>query len=430
MKLTVSNLQVALRRVFLASLFATTFAVTTPAIVVAQEKETQEKETPEKEAPAKEESEEADLLTIGSKAPSLNVEHWVQNGKGKFKPVKKFEDGKVYVVEFWATWCGPCIASMPHLSELQKTYADKGVQIVSISDEDLETVETFLKREVNAPAKEEEGDDDDDKKEGDKKDKEDDDSDAPKTYADVTAGYCLTTDPDGSSQKDYMQAAQQNGIPTAFIVGKKGVIEWIGHPMEMDEPLAAVVDDKWDRAAFIAEFKAKQEAQLKMSKLFGMLNAGKTKEAMKIIDSLIEEAKQPQEKRQFQMLKLQVLLQGDDKDAAAEFSAVVLEDCADDPMMVNQISWAMVQMTEAGQLDNPSVLKAALKVTSEAAEKADAESRAAIQDTLAHLYFLTGDIEKAIEVQKKAIEGAGEEMKEELKAFLEKLESEKNKKDK
>jgi thiol-disulfide isomerase/thioredoxin len=225
MKLTVSNLQVALRRVFLASLFATTFAVTTPAIVVAQEKETQEKEAPaketqEKEAPAKEESEEADLLTIGSKAPSLNVEHWVQNGKGKFKPVKKFEDGKVYVVEFWATWCGPCIASMPHLSELQKTYADKGVQIVSISDEDLETVETFLKREVNAPAKEEEGDDDDDKKEGDKKDKEDDDSDAPKTYADVTAGYCLTTDPDGSSQKDYMQAAQQNGIPTAFIVGK------------------------------------------------------------------------------------------------------------------------------------------------------------------------------------------------------------------
>jgi hypothetical protein len=123
-------------------------------------------------------------------------------------------------------------------------------------------------------------------------------------------------------------------------------------------------------------------------------------------------------------------LQGDDKDAAADFSAVVLEDCADDPMMVNQISWAMVQMTEAGQLDNPSVLKAALKVASEAVEKADAESRAAIQDTLAHLHFLTGDIEKAIEVQKQAIEGAGEEMKEELEAFLEKLEAAKNKKDK
>ncbi len=39
-----------------------------------------------------------DLLTIGSAAPQLNVEHWVQNGNGKFKPVSKFENGKVYVL--------------------------------------------------------------------------------------------------------------------------------------------------------------------------------------------------------------------------------------------------------------------------------------------------------------------------------------------
>ena len=85
-----------------------------------------------------------DLLTIGSDAPALDVEHWVQSGEGKFGKVTKFEKDKVYVVEFWATWCGPCVASMPHIVETQKKYAEKGVQIVSISNEPKETVEEFL----------------------------------------------------------------------------------------------------------------------------------------------------------------------------------------------------------------------------------------------------------------------------------------------
>ena len=120
----------------------------------------------------------ADLLTIGSDAPPLDVEHWVQNGNGKFSPVTKFKAGNVYVVEFWATWCGPCVMSMPHLAQLQQDYADKGVQLVSISDEDLETVTKFLGKKVR-------GEDE-------------------KTYKELTSVYCLTTDPDGSTQKDYI----------------------------------------------------------------------------------------------------------------------------------------------------------------------------------------------------------------------------------
>lgn len=137
----------------------------------------------------------AEPLSIGSNAPALNIEHWVQDGNGKFKPVTKFANGKVYVVEFWATWCGPCIQSMPHLAKLQADFADKGVQIVSISDEDLETVEKFLERPVRAP----------------KKAKEDDADAKPQTYRELTSAYCLTTDPDQSSNRDYMEAAEQIG---------------------------------------------------------------------------------------------------------------------------------------------------------------------------------------------------------------------------
>jgi len=43
---------------------------------------------------------QGDDLTIGSKAPSIDIEHWVQNGGGKFSPVKEFESGKVYIIEF------------------------------------------------------------------------------------------------------------------------------------------------------------------------------------------------------------------------------------------------------------------------------------------------------------------------------------------
>ena len=46
------------------------------------------------------------------------------------------------------TWCGPCIAAMPHISALQDKHSDDNVQIISVSDEDIDTVTNFLERPV------------------------------------------------------------------------------------------------------------------------------------------------------------------------------------------------------------------------------------------------------------------------------------------
>ena len=66
-------------------------------------------------------------LKVGDPAPPLSVSKWVKGTPNKLTP------GKVHVVEFWATWCGPCKAEMPILMKLQQVHGPAGLVVLGVS---------------------------------------------------------------------------------------------------------------------------------------------------------------------------------------------------------------------------------------------------------------------------------------------------------
>ena len=145
-----------------------------------------------------------DVLVPGSPAPAFTVDSFVRGPEAK-----TLELGKVHVIEFWATWCGLCVASMPHLTELQKQNPD--VQFIGVAGfergkdaaDGTKRVDDFVKAKGDA------------------------------------VGFAIAFDGDGTMAKTWMTAAKRNTIPTSFVVGKDGNIAFIGSPTaELDAAIA------------------------------------------------------------------------------------------------------------------------------------------------------------------------------------------------
>jgi len=160
---------------------------------------------------------------VGDAAPELRVSEWI-----KGEPISRFERGHVYVVEFWATWCGPCIFAMPHLSEVQRQYMDKGVTVIAVDvlDEDLDAARALIKK------------------------------------MGITVENRVAIDANTTGEKAGVMAkawlGDNRAIPRCVIVDRDTKIAWIGHPMRVDGPLQAVVAGTY-HAAKQAEIDRKFE---------------------------------------------------------------------------------------------------------------------------------------------------------------------------
>ncbi len=273
---------------------------------------------------------------LGDAAAPLDIATWV-----KGDPVTIAPGETTYVVEFWATWCGPCRKSIPHLTNLQKQYRDKNVVFVGVSKEDAATVKPFVDQM------------------GDKMD------------------YTVAVDDAGKTSAAYMGRYGQNGIPTAFIVNKKGQVAWLGHPMAgLDVALDDILAGTYDIAAAQREMELMAVREKLFSEFMGYCQRGDSEKANALAEKMLKE-----------------------HSASAD--------------LMNAVGWTLLTHTNK-DVRNPTL---ALKIA-KAAMTASKGKNPSVRDTYARALFLTGDVDGAIEQQKKAIQLAPEEMRKDFEKPL------------
>ena len=333
-----------------------------------------------------EDSEDSSELVIGDPAPMIAISKWI-NGE----PVTAYVPEKVYVVEFWATWCGPCLKSMPHIASLQAEYGDR-VTFVGVTAEDDATVTKFMTNLAG---------------QGDK------------TWSEVLT-YRIATDDDGKTNNVFMNASGQAGIPCAFIVGKTGNIEWIGHPMEIDGPLKQIVEGSWDSALAkktALETKALDKAfRIVGPKLDEAMAAGDIAGAIVLLDEML---KQFPGNSTLLKTRFKIAMQVPLFDEANKSAKMMADVAGEDVRILDDVAWMLATATDKPGLD----LELALSTIQRAVELTK-EQDISVLETIARVHSRIGNVAEAIAFQTKAVDASADaDQKQRLAVGLEKYKS-------
>ncbi len=227
-------------------------------------------------------------LNIGDVAPMVEPAKWLKGAA-----IPQFEKGKVYVVEFWATWCTPCKQNIPHLTELAKKFKGQasilGVDVWESNDPEATSTIPKVAAFVKSMGSKME--------------------------------YNVAVDT-GSNRvaNAWLKKADESGLPVTFIVGKDGKVAWIGHPSKLEDVLTQVVQDKFDvesarkqRAVEVEETRPLHEA----------MAAAKYQTVLDLIDKI--SAKSPEKAGRYAYDRLTALFHVDLPKASEEGEKVLEE---------------------------------------------------------------------------------------------------------
>jgi thiol-disulfide isomerase/thioredoxin len=320
-------------------------------------------------------------LGVGDPAPPIpDSARWLQGD-----PVTALDDGRIYVLDFWATWCGPCIASIPEVQSMHADLEGDGVVVIGAhiwASPDAPTPGDFLGEIGDA------------------------------------MGYRIAEDTDGALAREFMDAAGRNGIPTMMVVDRTGTLVWIGHPMDgarniIDQVVAGTFDTE---AAVRAEANraAAREAAAEANRL---AREGDWDAAIAKIDEAI--ALDPAGQRRLAVVKVQRLAMTLDREQEAWAYARTLVEgpLRDDAALLNNLARFIVEAPGLDLRDYALARSAAMR----ALELTD-DTFADAMATLASIEFGEGRLEQAVEMQRRALAIAAAQESNLVREFESKLE--------
>lgn len=193
----------------------------------------------------------AATLNVGDAVPALEGITWLQGD-----PVKSLDEkGKLYMLELWATWCGPCVAIIPHVNDLHKKYADKGLVVVGMNvwEEKVETPTEFLKKQGDV----------------------------------MSYRVAFSGGKEGAFTKNWLTPAGIKGIPHALIV-QDGKLIFKGHPASLeDSTIEQMLAGTYDAAAASKKMEADAKAEEEIrSKVMPLMQSGDWDGVLKVAETL------------------------------------------------------------------------------------------------------------------------------------------------
>jgi thiol-disulfide isomerase/thioredoxin len=225
-----------------------------------------------------------------------------------------WEPGKLYVLECWATWCGPCIAVIPHVDELYDKYQEKGLRVIGMNvwEDGKDKVAGFVKTKGDGMS-------------------------YPVAY--VGKG--------GVFETDWLTPAGVKGIPHAFVV-KDGKVLLTTHPSQLTEAVIEGLLDGGDAEIKALDgIKAAQKKQEDSSKIMQAFRQAAMKKEIAGMEQSIAELKAlDSESRYLGMFEFELLLARKDW-AGVETSLAKLEGEPSFPMLVSSAAGELVNDPDA-----------------------------------------------------------------------------------